>query len=306
MEWIRLTATEAALENGKGKASNDKASNRDQVALLLIRAGSSGVIEGEGEGAPPLFTLTGYIAKDKKSSETVKRLARELQALGFVLTASAYKNIGWQEKWRRGIRAVRVGSILIRPSWSRARSVPGEKLIELDPGMAFGTGSHPTTKLVLRMIAKHLKGRGKEINVLDVGTGSGILAIAAKKLGAKRVVGTDIDYDALKVARSNAKKNRVRITISKKPLATQRGRFDLVMANIISGTLVSLKGELAEKTAPFGRLVLSGILREEAPEVLTEFASIGLEHVRTLHSGEWAALEFFKKDKVFSKKDKAV
>lgn len=294
MEWIRLTATDG------------KASNKDQVALLLIRAGSAGVLEEKGEGAPPLLTLTGYIAKDKKSSETVKRLAQELQALGFVLTASAYKNIGWQEKWRRGIRAVRVGSILIRPSWSRARSVPGEKLIELDPGMAFGTGSHPTTKLVLRMIAKHLKGRGKEINVLDVGTGSGILAIAAKKLGARRVVGTDIDYDALKVARSNAKKNRVRITISKKPLATQRGRFDLVMANIISGTLVSLKGELAEKTAPGGRLVLSGILREEAPEVLTEFASTGLEHVRTLHSGEWAVLEFFKKDKVFSKKDKAV
>ena len=285
MKWIRLSATNAA-------PAKDGKDNKDQVVLLLIRAGSSGVIEGEG--APPLLTLTGYIAKDKKSSETVKRLGLELQALGFGLTASAYKNIGWQEKWKRGIRAVRVGSILIRPTWSRARSVPGEKLIELDPGMAFGTGSHPTTRLCLRALvgfARQRVFRGKA-NVLDVGTGSGILAIAAKKLGARRVVGTDTDPVALKVARKNARANGVAITFSDKPLATQRGRFDLVMANIISGTLVSLKGELAEKVIPGGRLVLSGILREEAPEVLPEFTSIGLEHVRTLHSGEWTALIF--------------
>ena len=197
----------------------------------------------------------------------------------------------WAQAWKQHYHPLRVGAhILISPSWESPALGPDDILIQLDPGMAFGTGTHPSTQLALQLLETHLR---PQSTVLDVGTGSGILGIAAVKLGAQRVVATDIDREAVRTAEENARRNQVRDRITLLTTSVvESGRFDLVVANILADVLADLllHHHLAQRVAEGGLLILSGIIRARREWVDLALKTVGMEVVDERHDGDWIAL----------------
>ena len=175
----------------------------------------------------------------------------------------------WVRKSQAQFQALALRRLWVGPTWCEPPR-EGRACVRLDPGLAFGTGSHPSTRLILRFLDEHV--RGGE-SVLDYGCGSGILAIAAAKLGAARVEGVDIDPQALETARANAALNGV-VLRAEMPEALDRERYDIVMANILSQPLIVLAPALAARVAPGGQLLLSGILDAQAEDVIEGYAGL--------------------------------
>ena len=197
----------------------------------------------------------------------------------------------WGEEWKKGLGPITVGRIFLRPSWVDAAPPSGSAEVVLDPGMAFGTGTHATTSLCLSAIDDFLA-RRPGASVLDVGTGSGLLAIAARKLGAGRVAANDNDPVAVSVAGENAARNGAPLELTGDPVEAIPGAFDLVVANILANVLVDLAHGLARKTAPGGELVLAGILLPQEEEVRIPFLAGGLLPLPGERRGEWSLLRF--------------
>lgn len=201
----------------------------------------------------------------------------------FEITEVAEQN--WVQLTQSQFQPIRISDKLwIVPSWHEAPDPHAINLV-LDPGMAFGTGSHPTTFLCLGWLCEHV---GAGDTVLDYGCGSGILGVAAVRLGAARVVGVDIDEKALDAARDNAHRNAVSLILqhSSQPLAE---RFDRVVANILTNPLCVLAPLLSERVAPGGRLALSGVLETQAQQVIDAYAPHLALHVEANHEG-WVLL----------------
>ncbi len=193
----------------------------------------------------------------------------------------------WATEWRRGFGAQRIGErLLLHPSWEPAPSKPGDVVLTIDPENAFGSGDHETTRLVLQVLDQRVTG-GESI--LDVGCGSGVLSIAALRLGAASARATDIDEDAVVVAKRNAELNGVVASMqaSTQPLAEIDGHYDIVLANIETRVLVNMPKDLQARLAPAGILILSGILRGERDALLAAYAPMKLE--ACLEEGEWCA-----------------
>ncbi len=165
----------------------------------------------------------------------------------------------WAESWKRRVRPVRVGRLFVTPPWLAGQARPGEIPLIVEPGMAFGTGDHETTRGCLALLQRRLRAGAR---VLDFGCGSGILAMAAMKLGASGAAAVDCDADAVRIARENAAINGVAIETSVASVPPA-GRFDIVIANIQSSVLLPLLPSLRERVAPAGVLILSGLLAEE-------------------------------------------
>lgn len=209
----------------------------------------------------------------------------------------------WANSWKAHFRPARIGRrLVIRPTWENYDPAPDDLVIVLDPGMAFGTGTHPTTKLCLEALEASLLGEQPDglplpvvkATVLDVGTGSGILAIAAARLGASRVLAVDIDPVAVDVARDNCARNGVTATVmvNSTPLAAIHGTFTIVLANILAEDLVQLAISLSHRVAPGGLLLLSGILVEREAFVVEGFQPTNLTHLATTRDDEWSCLVF--------------
>ncbi|NNE20452.1 MAG: 50S ribosomal protein L11 methyltransferase [Myxococcales bacterium] len=193
----------------------------------------------------------------------------------------------WATEWRRGFGAQRIGKrLLLHPSWEPAESKPGDVVLTIDPENAFGSGDHETTRLVLQVLDERVGGAER---VLDVGCGSGILSIAALRLGANSAIATDIEEDSVIVTERNAELNGVGplIRASTLPLAEVDGVFDFVLANIETRVLVQMPNDLQARLAPDGLLVLSGILRPERDELLSAYSPMTLE--QCLEEGDWCA-----------------
>ncbi len=303
--WIEIKAA------GPGES-------KDLATALLIAAGSPGVQEEtvdtsagklvshslwedetrEDEDTSPVKALKAYLpAGDEAALKTVKA---DLGRIGWSLETSFLKDTDWSEKWKKGLKPIKVkyrgSSVIVKPTWHKLKRAPGEIMIDIDPGMAFGTGGHATTKMCLKAILRLAKGRRlpKGPSILDVGTGTGVLAIAAVKLGFKKAVGTDIDKVAVKVARKNAGLNRTKLSLTAKDLSGVPGKYDLVAANILAGELTRLSGLLKDKMKPGGFLILSGILETEKASIEAAFTAIGLEKAFSLAEKEWVALAFGK------------
>ena len=198
----------------------------------------------------------------------------------------------WAEAWKAHFSPIAVGAgFWIIPAWVDPADVPaaaGGRVIRLDPGMAFGTGLHPTTQLCLAALEACVRPGAA---VLDVGTGSGILAIGAAGLGAANVVGIDIDAKAVEIAAANAALNGARLQLRAGTIeAAGDAVFDVVVANILAGTLIDLAGPLAARVRPGGRLIGSGILADQAPGVAAAFAAAGLVPSGEELSGDWVAI----------------
>ena len=201
----------------------------------------------------------------------------------------------WATAWRRHVRPVRVGRLFVRPSWVRTAAPARSLVIEIDPGMAFGTGLHPSTRLCLRAMLRAVPSArdGAARVVFDVGTGSGILAIAAARLGAGRVVAVDEDPVAVGVARENVRRNgvasRVRV-IRGDGLRRVARRADVIVANIVADVIVPMLPDLRAHLEPGGVCVGSGLVVDRVADVLRAAAAAGLDHRRTLAEGEWRAV----------------
>lgn len=173
--------------------------------------------------------------------------------------------------WRPHAQIVRAGEhLVVQPPWLVAAVVaaPDDIVLDIDPGRSFGHGAHPTTRLCLAEIERLVRPKA---TVLDVGCGSGVLSVAAARLGADRVVAIDIDQAALAATAANASTNGVSIDVSDRPLSTMDDRFDLVLANIGAATLADLAADLCARTATNGRLVLSGLLADRWPATAAMF-----------------------------------
>jgi ribosomal protein L11 methyltransferase len=229
-----------------------------------------------------------------------------LQAFGLreigQLQAQVVHESDWATAWRRHVGVLRIGRrIVIRPTWRRHRRQPGDVVIAMDPGMAFGTGLHPTTRLCLagieRWADEGLLARGGardgRARLLDVGCGSGVLAIAAGLLGAGELVGVDTDPIAVEATLANARRNRVarRLRAWRGSLPSGAAPFDLVAANLIASLLVTLSADLAAELRPGGRLLASGIFADREADVGTALEAAGLAVGGREAEGDWVALE---------------
>jgi ribosomal protein L11 methyltransferase len=243
------------------------------------------------------FVVTAHVADDSRSAamvETTERALWHLQAFGMrpvgPLRIRAVNDADWTETWKEHYVAQRIGRVVIVPSWADEPIGPGEVAIILDPGMAFGTGLHPTTRGCLEL----LQGLAPmPASVMDVGCGSGILALAALRLGAGRAIGIDTDPLAVAAARENAARNGLagRFDVHQGTLpAIAEGRHGLVLANLVAAVLVDLAPRLAAHLAPGGTLVASGIIEPRASEVEAALHLAGLAVRDRRDDGEWVSL----------------
>jgi ribosomal protein L11 methyltransferase len=247
-------------------------------------------------------TIRAYVpvldaAGTRRATATVTEALGHLQAFGLRpigdLRTREVDEADWAEAWKDHFHVLHVGHrLIIKPSWRKHRRTADEVVIDLDPGMAFGTGLHPTTRLCLEALEDRAR-RGPLGRTLDVGCGSGILSIAAVLLGATRVLGVDIDPIAIEATVANARHNRVgkRIRAREGSVPTGEGPFDLVLANLIAGILIELAPSLMEELLPGGTMVASGIFIDREPEVRRALEAAGLEIREAWHDADWVALE---------------
>lgn len=207
----------------------------------------------------------------------------------------------WAESWKRHFKPIEIGSaLLIKPGWARRKPKKGQAIVVLDPGLSFGTGQHPTTSFCLRQIASRsalITPRSSQ-SFLDIGTGSGILAIAAAKLGYAPVDAFDFDPEAVRIARDNARKNRVpsRVHITRgdvTKLATRSAkRYDLICANLISTLLIAGQPRILSRLKENGVLVLAGILKTEFTTIQKAYEKSGLRLIASQTEKEWRSGAF--------------
>lgn len=305
MDWLEISVETVTL-------------GADVVSELMIRFGAKGtqIIDradlpdpdkpGENwimvdrslrESMPEAVIVKAWLPKDSD----LLPLREALQSLPAVtgmdlgslrLTVENVQDKEWAEYWKRFYKPFHLGDrLVVRPSWEQYQAKPDDLVIHLDPGMAFGTGTHESTALCARLIEKHYQGG----RVLDVGTGSGILAIAAALLGASDVLAIDIDPTAVRTARENVKKNGLSGQISVQTgdlIKGVEGRFQLAVANILADVIITLARPLRANLLPGAVFICSGIIRERAQDVLEALTGMGYELLDDSRQGEWVAFAF--------------
>lgn len=256
----------------------------------------------EWQAGRPTIWVGNYLARLPAPANALRRRLRELLAgLAETGLASAPGRVrirrlrreNWAESWKRHFRAFEVGDrLLIRPSWSRRRARPGQAVITLDPGLSFGTGHHPTTRFCLEQLACGRR-PGQRQAFLDVGTGSGILALAAARLGYRPVDAWDHDPAAVRIARANRRRNpsaglvRFRLADVRSAPFGKRGAYDTICANLEFGLLRAEGQRIVSWLRPGGRLVLAGILRGQFAALRAACRRWGLRCAATRAEGEW-------------------
>jgi ribosomal protein L11 methyltransferase len=287
LRWIELNITVKAAEV-------------EIVASILGQYGHGGTAIEEWQtetDQEKTFQIKAYLPHSRTYKEQKRQIDQRLKQLPGNLSLSLRERLlkpeDWLDSLKKHFRQLEVGDrFIVIPSWEAKGSAPsGRILIELDPGAAFGTGLHPTTMLCLMHLEKFLM---PGMSVFDLGTGSGILAIAAVKLGASSVLALDIDSVAVNVARTNAAVNSVsgsiRIrkgSLSSRTQSDNKNAFDLVLANIISRTICDLSAAMFKVLKPGGKLIASGIHPQGLDEVLIRQVMAGFKLIKVENSGEW-------------------
>jgi len=289
----------------------------ESVADVFARFAPSGVMteqgikfldeEDEGTGSGPI-TVRAYLEVNEQLEETRQKLEESLFYLGMItpVPAPVYKQIAdqnWMEAWKQHYKPILIGKrLLILPAWLESPE-PNRIPIKIDPGMAFGTGTHPTTQLCLELMEIHFdqsstQNRKSEI-VIDVGCGSGILSIAALKLGATKVLGVDIDIESVKNSRENADTNGIgdELILGQGSVTeVLSGNFQfksapLVVANILAPIIIRLFDlGLADLIEPNGEIILSGILAHQVENVIEAAQAKGLKRNDQRQIADWVAI----------------
>jgi len=268
---------------------------QEAVEYALMEAGAPGTETGDdGAGGSGLLRVTGYF-DGMPELEVVRAVVLDALRI-YELPASSVRKIerhavearDWLGEWKKNWQPVEVGGrFVVAPPWSEVAAKPDRIVIRIEPGMAFGTGTHETTRLCLAALEKHFAGG----TFFDVGTGTGILAIAAAKLhGSATVEACDTDAEAIEIARANAKLNGVAAQVNFRTGTVEEtgASFDCVCANLTADVILPLLPALIGATC--GRLILSGILDTQADSVRARLAELGITDTETVADGEWVAI----------------
>jgi ribosomal protein L11 methyltransferase len=301
VRWLELTievdaeAVEAVSEifgrMGRGAAVRPTRLVRDPADELSVR---------EDPTAP--YEVTFHLPDDAAAAaalDTTERALWHLQAFGLrpvgELRVRSVDDADWIDAWKAGFAPQRIGRVVIVPSWLQEKIGPGEVELRLDPGMAFGTGLHPTTRGCLTILQRT---GTMPPRVLDVGSGSGVLALAALRLGAGSADCLDTDPVAVEATLANGAANglgdRLTARVGSLPAQPEAAPYPLVLANLVAGALVELAESLAAHTAPDGQLVASGTIEPRASEVIVALTSAGFALEERLDDGEWVSLRMLR------------
>jgi ribosomal protein L11 methyltransferase len=249
-------------------------------------------------------TVTVYVEKaphGKALRQSIAARLADIKACGLKVAPASIscrkvRQEDWAESWKRHFKPLEIGStLLIKPSWSRRRPRRGQALVVIDPGLSFGTGQHPTTRFCLEQLVRL---RASQSSFLDIGTGSGILAIAAAQLGYSPVHAFDFDPDAVRIARANAAENRIlhRTRVFQADLTRMRDdsarRYDLVCANLISTLLIAEQKRILSRLGTNGVLIVAGILKTEFAQVQQAYERVGLKMIASRSEKEWRSGAF--------------
>lgn len=267
--------------------------NREQGPLTWDFADIN-ILEYGGKAA----VVRGYFNETESGEELlsyVKEKVKELIDMGIdvgeaTVTCQLVKEEDWANNWKKYYKPTKIGDkIVIKPVWEDYKASENELVIELDPGMAFGTGTHETTRMCILALEKYVKA---DTTVFDIGTGSGILAIAAAKMGAKHVVGVDLDPVAVDSAKDNVALNSLNnIEILEGNLMdVVEGKGDLIVANILAEIIVILVEQIKDCLKKGGEFIASGIIRERESMVVEKLQSSGFAIKETLYDGEWVCI----------------
>jgi ribosomal protein L11 methyltransferase len=295
--WIEI----ALQVDGEGAEAVAEVLRQYAYQGIAIEQKDAGNPWDEEEGPPPgPLTVRGYIPADRHAQENQRRVEEAIYYLRRLypkIPAPTFQRVeeeDWAEAWKQGYHPIRVGEhFLIRPAWIDVEPKPDDIVIEMDPGMAFGTGTHPTTQLCLQ--ACELFAR-PGLTMLDLGTGSGILAIGAAKLGCDHVLARDTDEVAVRSAQENVQRNGVtnRVTVeqgSLDDLVDDARQFDLCVANLTAKIITRLAGQGIERLAkPGGTFVFSGLIDDQADEVSQVLQVAGLRPVAQHRLDDWTML----------------
>lgn len=263
----------------------------DEISALLFELGAEGVEERDlgtlaKSNASDKVTLVAAFSSKGDADEAIAELVNsELVARYEEIVGDA-----WRDAWKEHYRPFAIApGVVVRPPWETYEAKPGEHVLELEPGRAFGTGLHETTRLVARSIREHEKELAG-VTVLDIGCGSGVLALIALVLGAKDAVAVDIDAESIEVTKENAQRNHLdaRIDASTTDLAAVSLVSPFVLANIEAKVLIPLASEIARHVAPGGLLFLSGVLVPQRDDVRAAYADFEL--LSSPELGEWTLL----------------
>ena len=216
-----------------------------------------------------------------------------------VISSSETEDLDWINNWKKYFSSFTIGDILIKPTWEEVKPEDEDKfMIEIDPGISFGTGKHETTQLCIKQLTKYIEGAKEAPTVLDVGCGSGILSIVALKLGAKEVVGTDLDADCMISTRDNMQVNHldeklgtfyvgnlIDDTELQKKVGTEK--YDIVVANILADVIIPMAPVIPDRLKEGGYFITSGIIDFKENEVKEAIEAAGLKVIEINHQGEW-------------------
>lgn len=263
------------------------------------------VVPDPDEPPPETYSIKAYFPLTGDRAGIEQTVRDQLTWLGplvpgllpLTIESRPVQNEDWAEGWKQHFSAVRIGKrLIVKPTWEDVTPTADDVVINIDPGMAFGTGTHGTTRLCLEALAALYEKPPYPERVLDVGTGSGILAIATAALGAKRVLACDIEAESCRTATENAILNEVidRVEITGAPLETLEDGFNVVVANILAEENIRLGAELTKRLAPGGTLILSGILQEKETLVTSAFAAYHLHGPTVSRESEWICLLYCK------------
>jgi ribosomal protein L11 methyltransferase len=285
MEWLEVSVT----SDNEGAEAVAEVLSRYAYRGVVIEAGP------DGWNAGPVI-VRAYLPADDRLRANKRRIEEALYHLDRIRPVSvpSFRPVAeedWVEAWKERLNVLRIGRrIVIRPSWRDYAPERGDIVIQLDPGMAFGTGLHPTTQMCLAALEELIR---PEAAVLDLGTGSGILAIAAAKLGAGRVLAVDRDPVAVKTARGNLVTNGVQeiVSVMEGSLEEVSDSYDLVVVNILAKVIVEMMQEgLAARLRSGGRLITTGIIADQESDVVAALEQGGLTAIERQQRDDWVCL----------------
>lgn len=298
MNWLEISV----LADGEAAEAISEVFNR----YADEQAGTAGAVveltgfDSRGELTAPQMSVRTYVRQGLQAAAMVQKVEEALWHLQmlYAFAEPVVREVAeedWANAWKAHYQPIRLGErLFVVPSWIEAAAQPGDIVIRLDPGMAFGTGAHPSTRLCLLNLERLVQ---SGMMVLDVGAGSGILSIAAARLGARSIVATDIDPLAVRIAAENAALNGVdaQISLLDTPLPpapeTDSDRFDMIVVNILAEVIIALlDAGLHDWLHPNGYLILGGIIDTWADAVLTGLARNGFTVVSRLDEGDWVGL----------------
>lgn len=310
MQWIEVNvavtheAVEAVADMLTSIGSKGVAIEDPQLINDLRNSGTWELCDIPEQENTEVVTVSAYYADDEKLEKRLAEIDEQLALIEERIGKYRFGNTrfrkvseqDWANEWKQYFHVTHVGkSLVIKPSWEKYAPKAGEHVIEIDPGMAFGTGTHHTTNMMMERLEKVIT---HDSTVFDVGTGSGILAIAAAMLGAKSVKAVDIDAVAVRVAKENVADNGLSEQIEVREgdlLHGTEGKADVIIANIIADIVIMLLQDIPQKLNDDGVLLASGIIEERMPDVEAAAQAQGLYVDAVDHRGGWVVMQMKKK-----------